>query len=413
MQTLLTIIGSGLRMALQECWANKVRTFLSLFGITIGIFCIIGVLSSINSLNRTIKKDLDKIGNNTLFISKWEWGNTSKEFWKYAARPAVSLQDLIGLQQYNTQTQYLSYTVTDNISLTVGTKVLQPVAVYATTAQFIPLQNIAVGYGRPITITEYDAGNALCLLGYNNACALFATAQNALQQKVTVKGKQLIVVGVLTAYGKNLLDGWDFDNCAIVPYQYYNTNLQSRKMEPILMAKSKPNISPSLYASGLRQQMRMLRKLTPTDADNFSLNTTSVFTERINSITKYVQLGGTAIALCSLIVGAFGIANIMFVTVRERTKIIGLKKALGATSTSIRAEFLMESAMLCVIGGVIGLLLLYGITLLLNQTLSFAIVISLPEILLSILLCTVIGTISGYVPANNAAKLPAVVALRS
>jgi putative ABC transport system permease protein len=402
-------------MAWQDLKANKFRTFLSLFGITIGIFCIIGVLSAINSLDRNIKKDLSTIGNNTIFISKWQWagGGNDYPFWKYAARPSVSLLDQELLQQYSANTANLCYTVSEQSSIEKNGNVLSPVNLYGTTLDFLQIQNVSIGNGRNITSAEFNSGTAVIVIGFENANRLFGSAENALQQTLKIKGQEFFIVGVLKQYGRNILQGWDYDNCAVIPYIYYERYFKNRRTEPFIMAKAKPNITLTQYISELRGILRGIRKLQPGQEENFSLNDINIFTEKISDVTKYVQIAGSIIALFSLIVGAFGIANIMFVTVKERTKIIGLKKAIGAKQSVIKIEFLLESAFLCIFGGIIGLILLFFASIFLSKVFGFTMEIQMTEILLTILLCTIIGILSGYIPANRAAKLNAVEAIRS
>jgi putative ABC transport system permease protein len=403
-------------MAIQELSANRFRTFLSLFGITIGIFCIIGVLSSINSLDRNIKKDLDTIGNNTIFISKWQWGGGSGDypFWKYATRPNVSLNDMQMIQEKSKATEFIAFTTSEaNASIELNGNILSPINLYSATEDFINIQNVTIGYGRYISSQEFLSGSNACIIGYENANRLFGSPENALQQSVKIKGHSVVITGVFKQYGKNILEGWDYDNCALLTYPFYNRYLKNRRAEPFLMTKSFNNISIPSYLSELRGVMRGIRKIQPGAEEDFSLNDINIFSDRISSITKYVQLGGSVIALFSLIVGAFGIANIMFVTVKERTSIIGLKKAIGARQLTIRMEFLLESAFLCIIGGFIGLLLLYFATIFLSSVFHFEVIISWTEVLLTILLCTIIGVVSGYIPAKRAAKMNAVEAIRS
>ena len=403
-------------MAVQELRMNKFRTFLSLFGITIGIFCIIGVLSSVNSLERNIQKDLSTIGNHTIFISKWSWTPSAGNYpwWTYANRPSVSTQDLAMLQQYNTLTQYACYMVSDNNNaVELNGNILSPVTLYATTPQFINVQNVTIGTGRYISNQEFEAGSNVCVLGYTNASKLFGSATAALEQRISIRGHYATVIGVLKAYGKNILDGWDYDNSVLLAHNYYQKYYSNRKAEPFIMAKPYNKVSTEVYLANLTSTMHAIRKIKPGAVPNYSLNDINIFADRISGVTKYVQLGGSVIALFSLVVGAFGIANIMFVTVKERTKIIGLKKAIGAKGSTIKLEFLMESAFLSIAGGFIGLLLLYLCTLLLSKVLHFNIIIQYTEVLITIAICTVLGIISGYIPANKAANMNVVTALRT
>jgi putative ABC transport system permease protein len=416
LKNIFTIISNAFKMTLQELSVNRFRTFLSLFGITIGIFCIIGVLSSINSLDRNIQKDLNTIGNNTIFISKWQWGGGGPgdyPWWKFATRPSVNLNDMEWVKEKSKSTQFISYTTSESSGIELNGKILSPINLYATTPDFINIQNVTIGYGRYISNQEFASGTNVCLIGFENANRLFGSPENALQQTIKIKGAGFLIIGIFKQYGKNILEGWDYDNCALITYEYYNRFLKSRKTEPFIMAKSFSSIGIPAYMSELRSVLRNIRKLKPGQEENFSLNDINIFSEKISSITKYVQLGGSVIALFSLIVGAFGIANIMFVTVKERTPVIGLKKAIGAKQSVILLEFLLESSFLCLFGGLMGLSLLYFATLFLSKAFHFEVIISLKEIIWAVLLCILIGIISGIIPARRAAKMNAVDAIRA
>jgi putative ABC transport system permease protein len=402
-------------MALRELRVNKFRTFLSLFGITIGIFCIIGVLSSVNSLDRNIRKDLKTIGNNTIFISKWQWGGGGNDYpwWVYVKRPNTSVADMELLKERSAKTQYACFATSETAQLERGDYVLSPVVLYSITPDFIHIQEVPIGEGRYISDAEFRAGSQVCMLGYENAVSLFGTPRNALLKTIKCKGENLLVIGVFARYGRNILQGWDYDHCAVVPHSAYIHFKQRRRTDPFIMARAMPGVTTPEYMSELRGAMRGIRKLHPQQEDNFSLNDINAFTSRLNDIFTYVQLGGSVIALFSLVVGAFGVANIMFVTVKERTAQIGLKKAIGARKRVILTEFLLESIFLCVVGGLMGLILLFGATIFLSRVFSFEVAVSAGEVGLAIFICTILGVLSGYIPARQAAKMDPVAAIRS
>jgi putative ABC transport system permease protein len=414
MRKTLSVIWHSFKMAIQELKINKFRTFLSLFGITIGIFCIIGVLSSVNSLDENIQKDLKTIGNNTIFISKWQWGSSGDyPWWKFLNRPPASMEDMLWLKQHSEKSRYICYATSENSRIEYQQNILTPVGYYSVTEDFINIQDVTIGTGRYISRIEFTNGAPVCLLGYENAVSLFGTPERALMQPIQVKGQKATIVGVFKPYGRNILQGWDYDHCVVTPYEFYRKHQNLRRTEPFIMAQPKPGVSTQEYLSDLRGALRSIRKLSPGEPDNFSLNDINVFANQLKDIFVYIQLGGAVIALFSLIVGSFGIANIMFVTVKERTPLIGLKKAIGANQFTIQAEFLLESAFLCILGGVIGLLLLWGATSILSKAFQFRVFISAGQVALAILLCTILGIISGFIPARQAARMDPVVAIRS
>ena len=207
--------------------------------------------------------------------------------------------------------------------------------------------------------------------------------------------------------------GWQFDNSLFVPYRFGRTIMNELRADPLIMVQGKPTLSSKAVKDELAGTMRAIRKLSPTQEDNFALNDINDFSKVIGDIFVNVNIGGWAIATLSLIVGMFGVANIMFVTVRERTSQIGLKKAIGAKSHIILTEFLLESSFLCIIGGLIGLTLVFLLTQVLTKALNFPVFISTANMFLAIGICILVGVIAGFVPARQAARMDPVVAIRS
>ena len=210
-----------------------------------------------------------------------------------------------------------------------------------------------------------------------------------------------------------MLGGWQFDKCALLTYKFTRTIVDERYADPLLIAKGIETINSKVLKDDLAGTMRSIRKLSPTQEENFSLNDINDFSDAMSEAFVSINIGGWAIAALSLIVGMFGIANIMFVTVRERTGQIGLKKAIGAKSSIILTEFLLESAFLCIIGGMIGLMLVFGLTKIITVVFDFPIFISTSNMLLSIGICIVVGVLAGIIPASQAARMNPVVAIRS
>ena len=210
-----------------------------------------------------------------------------------------------------------------------------------------------------------------------------------------------------------MIGGWDFDQSIVIPYQYARRIMNERRSDPIIMVQGLDNISSKALKDDLTGTMRAIHKLSPTKEDDFALNDVNDFSDAISSAFVGLNIGGWAIAALSLIVGMFGVANIMFVSVRERTSQIGLKKAVGAKKRVILTEFLLESAFLCIIGGLIGLSLVFALTLILTNALDFPVFISTTYMMLAIGICIVVGILAGFIPALQAARMDPVVAIRS
>lgn len=402
-------------MALQELWKNKLRTFLSLFGVTIGIFCIIGVLATVNSLQTNIQNQLKSLGNNTIYIDKWEWngGGPDYPWWKYAKRPLPKFEEVAEIKKRTATAQYAAYFINTVVSVDVGDNTLSNVRLYGVTQDYQSIQGLAIQYGRFLTEAEFQHGTNSVVMGNEIAETIFGEAERAVGKQVSIKGRKSIVIGVIKKEGSQIVGGWQFDKCIILPYNYAKTLVDENRADPILMVKGGPGISSKVLKDELTGSMRSVRKLNPTQENNFSLNDINDISENLNQAFISINIGGWAIGALAFIVGIFGVANIMFVTVKERTSQIGLKKALGAKNKVILMEFLLESAFLCIFGGAIGLLLLFILTKVASALVDFPFFLSPFIIALAVLICIVAGILAGIIPASRAAKMDPVVAIRS
>ena len=245
-----------------------------------------------------------------------------------------------------------------------------------------------------------------------NAESFFGSTERALGKQIDVRGKKVTIVGVIKKEGTNFI-GWNYDNCVMMPYKFCKQLFEEKYSNPILIAKGKDGVTTDALMDELKGIMRQIRRLSPTQEDNFSLNSVEAFSKAITGFFSVLNIVGGIIGGISLIVGLFGIANIMFVTVKERTAVIGLKKAVGAKKSSILFEFLIEAIILCLLGGAIGLIFVYIGTIILSKGANFPIYISIPMLIVTITICVVVGIIAGIFPASRAAKLDPVVAIRS
>ncbi len=400
-------------MALEELRTNKLRTFLSLFGITIGIFCIIGVLATVESLQTKVQTDIKSLGNNTIYIDKWDYGGGADyPWWKFIKRPFPRYNEMRMIKQASSLAGAVCYATETRDNLESNNYVLSDVNGYGVSEEFNNVLTVNVGFGRYITESEFSQGAPIVILGNVNAEKLFGTAENALRKEIKYHGRNFTIVGVTKKEGKSFVGGWEFDESVVMPYKIFSSIYNIENSGPKIMVKGKDNIPSKALLEELRGIMRSLHRLSPKQQDDFALNDINMFSEQTDSIFGSINLGGWAIAGLSLIVGTFGVANIMFVTVRERTSQIGLKKAIGAKSSTILTEFLLESSFLCLLGGLIGLILVYILTLILSTALPFTIKISMHTLTLAISICVVVGVLAGIIPASIAAKMNPVVAIR-
>ena len=413
MLKVISIVWNSFKLALQELRGNKLRTFLSLFGITIGIFCIIGVLATVESLEKKVQTDIKSLGSNTIYIDKFEFGGgPDRPWWKYIKRPYPKFREMQAVKQRSELASAVSYSIRGNVILEHNDNVLSGVNAYGVTEDFNSVVTINVEYGRYISESEFNQGSPVTVIGYVNAENLFGNPERALGKEVKFKGIITRVVGVVKKEGTSMLGGWQFDEAAVVPFRLMAGLYNIETSNPSIMVKGRDNISSVALVDELRGIMRSLHRLSPKQEDDFALNDINSLSEATSTIFGSINMGGWAIAGLSLIVGAFGVANIMFVTVRERTSQIGLKKAIGAKNSTILTEFLLESAFLCLMGGFFGLLLVYLLTKLLSFVLPFPIEISLGTVTLAVSICLIVGVLAGIIPATIAARMNPVAAIR-
>jgi putative ABC transport system permease protein len=416
MRRTIEIVFSSLKMALQELWKNKLRTFLSLFGITIGIFCIIGVMATLGSLEHNIQAEIKSFGTNTIYIDKWDYsagGDGQYPWWKYVKRPSPKYEQLEQIMQRTPSAKYSAFKINRQADVEYEDNTLKDVLVYGMSDDFNNIQSVDIRLGRYLSPSEFQQGSNVAVIGNEVAELLFVNPERAVGKSITVRGKKLLIVGVIKKQGNQMLGGWQLDKAVITPYRLGRTIMDERNSQPLILVQGLDNITNVILKDDLKGSMRAINKLSPTQEDNFSLNDVNEWSKAFEQAFSGINIGGMIIGGISLIVGLFGVANIMFVSVKERTSQIGLKKAIGAKSRIILVEFLLESAFLCLIGGLIGLLLVFGLTKLLTSAFNFPIYISTANLVWAIGICFFVGVLAGIIPAVIASRMNPVVAIRT
>jgi putative ABC transport system permease protein len=414
MRPFFAIVFSSFKMALSELAKNKLRTFLSLFGITIGIFCIISVLATVSSLEQNLQSEIKSLGNNTIYIDKWEYATGADyPFWKYVKRPVPRYIELEEIKTRTATAKYAAFKISVQAPVEGGNNIAERIRIYGISEDFTNIQPVEIMAGRFLSEAEFFRGIPAVIIGFTLAENLFGNAVAALNKTVTVKGQKVRIIGIMKKQGSQLIGGWGFDECVLMPYQFARTVMDERRADPLILVQARESISSKILQDDLKGTMRAVRKLSPAEDDNFALNDVADFSEVMSKAFVSVNLGGWIIGALSFIVGIFGVANIMFVTVKERTPQIGLKKAIGAKKNVILTEFLVESAFLCIIGGLIGLLLVFVLTKIATAAFAFPIYLSPGIIAIAIAICIAAGITAGIIPAIKAAKLDPVVAIRS
>ncbi len=411
------IIITSIIQSFQELRANKLRTFLSLLGISIGIFCIIAVLTVVDSLKNNIQKEMSTLGSNVLYVNRWPWMDEggAYKWWDYWRRPSMSQTELKALEHQLNGVELISICLPlNNLTIKHQSAEAEGVSVYAVTNNFEKLQNIELSVGRYLSPSEIDGGVSTIIIGHQVYQNLFSGDIDPIGKSIIIKGRRFIIVGLMKKVGQNMA-GFDFDNGLILPYQSIVGlfEVKSLSYDPFLMIKAATGKDLVELKDELIGVLRRVRKVRPSLPNDFAVNQLSQVTERLDMLFGQINIIGWVIAGFSLIVGGFGIANIMFVTVRERSKIIGLKKAIGARSSSILLEFLIESITLSIAGGIVGVLLVLIIGTIVTSFADFPIVLTLNNFILGIVISAFVGVLSGFIPARTASKLNPVVAIRS
>lgn len=398
--------------AIHELMVNKTRTILTLLGITIGIFSIISVLTVFDSLENSMRKGIDSLGSNVLFIQKWPWamGGGDYAWWKYYQRPEPSLKDLREIQNRSTAAEGSAMFIQVQRNVHYQSNRIEGVSVMAITHDFSRIMPMEISMGRYFTNLESNSGKNVVILGSDIAENLFNTLE-PIGRKVKIFDQKLEVIGVLKKEGEDLF-GNTSDNQVIIPLNYARTVLDIKNISTTIVVRAKSYVSNAELMDELTGIMRSVHKLKPSAENDFAINETDIISRSFDQLFGIIAMVGWIIGGFSLIVGGFGIANIMFVSVRERTNIIGIQKSLGAKNFFILLQFLFEAVFLSLIGGFVGLLLVYAGSYIGTNVLGFEIILTWNKIILGLVTSSVIGLFAGYIPALMASRLDPVEAMR-
>ena len=407
----LKLLRESYLFAVHELMVNKTRTTLTLLGITIGIFSIISVLTVFDSLERSMRKGIDSLGSNVLFIQKWPWSmGGDYPWWKYYQRPEPTMKDLREIQKRSVAAEGAALFIEVRRNVNYLSNRVEGVDVLVITHDFGKIMPMDISNGRYFTPIESNSGKNVILLGSEIAENLFNTL-DPVGRKVKVFNQKLEVIGVLKKEGEDLF-GNTSDEQVIIPMNYARTVLDIKNMSTTIIVRAKPYVSNAELIDELTGIVRSIHKLKPSAESDFAINETDIITQQFDQLFGVIALVGWIIGGFSLIVGGFGIANIMFVTVRERTNIIGIQKSLGAKNFFILIQFLFEAIFLSLIGGSVGLILVFAGSYVATNILGFEIILTWNKIIIGIVTSSVIGLIAGYIPALMASRLDPVEAMR-
>lgn len=410
----LRLLKESFSFAINALRNNKLRTLLSLLGVTIGIFSIIAVLAAVDSLDRKITKDLSSLDKNTIYLMKFSFGPSDIPQWKREQFPNVEYDEYTYMKGAMTNTAQMGYQIfTRRESIKYDSKTVSDVNIVPVSHEFIDIQGLEFEKGRFYNESEANSGSTVIVIGDEIAKQLFENF-DPIGKNVRLYGKRFTVIGVLKKEGAGLF-GDSNDTTVFIPVNFVRQLYgdSNSTLTNVIILKPEKGVDMEAYKGEISQKLRSYRGLKSGEIDNFFINVFSGFTDFIDNILGQMNVVGWIISGFSLLVGGFGIANIMFVSVKERTNLIGIQKSLGAKNRFILFQFLFEAIILSVIGGIIGLLLVWIISVVLTKVVDFEFVLGIGNVLLGTGLAALIGLISGILPAIAASKLDPVEAIRT
>lgn len=410
----LGLLKESIFFALAALVNNKLRTLLSLLGITIGIFAIIFVFTIVDSLEKNLRSSVASLGENVIFVQKWPWTfGPDYPWWKYINRPLPDYTEMDDIMRKCNGAESAAFLVTGRRTVQHSNSSIENVSIVCASHQYELVRNFDIADGRYFTEIESSAGRPVAIIGDVLAKVLFP-GYSPVGQTIKIGGAKAVIVGVFKKEGESILGG-STDTQVLVPVNYARNlvDIRNESLDPQIMVRAKPGVTNEQLIDELTGIMRSIRRLKPLADDDFALNQTSLISTQFDSLFDFVGIAGWIIGGFSILVGGFGIANIMFVSVKERTNLIGIQKSLGAKNYFILFQFLSESIVLSLIGGGIGLLIIYVVTLLAGDAFDMEIALTQSNIILGLTISILIGVISGFVPAYGASQLDPVEAIRA
>lgn len=415
-------ISETVRVSLSAIRQNKLRSVLSVLGITIGIYCIVAVYALVHSLETNINQQFTKYGTNVLFVQKWPWDEFGGNYpwWKYLSRPVSAPNEAHFLESKLSKERAanVAYNFDRQEKVNANGVTLDGTTVVCISHGYIEIQNLAVETGRVFTVEESNSGQPVAILGSTIANQLFGGA-NAVGSSIRIGNRVCRVIGACSPEGTSIINN-SRDERVFLPLKLGLGMYSFRENDNAqVMVQAKTGVDLDDLAVDVTQLMRQYRKLKPSKEANFAVNKMTMITDAVSQLFKQIKNIGIVIGGFAMIVGCFGVANIMFVSVKERTKEIGIQKALGAPHIFIQFQFLLEAIWLCIIGGIIGMFFVWltflGLNAVLQQTMGsgFVLVLSAGDAQLGVWVSALVGVVAGFIPATQAARLNPVEAMRA
>jgi len=403
----IRLVKEGIYFAVNSIIVNKLRTFLTLFGITIGIASIISVFTVLDWMEKSIRESISSLGDNVVYVQKFPWSFDPKlNWWDIIRWPPVSVEDYEAVINKSTRAQAACFAVFQPRTIKFEKNSISDAAIAGGTIEFKEIRSFEIEKGRYFSAFEMQSGKNVAVIGAGVAEKLF-DKRDPIGKEISIAGFKSTVIGVIKKEGKGGISDSGMDDITMVPLAFAKsfTNLRRRSAETQLMVKAKPGVAVEELSDEVTMILRASRRLKPGEISNFSVNRASLLTQGFNAVFAGINAGGWLIGGFAILVGGFGIANIMFVSVKERTNIIGIQKALGAKRYFILLQFLSESVMLSILGGLLGLIFVFAGTLGINYLYELGMHLTAGNIILAVIISGTIGIVAGYAPAYSASRM--------
>lgn len=396
------------KIALSALWANKMRATLTTTCIVIGIVSVTAMNTITDGVDRTFDESMDMLGRNVVFVEKWPWGFGGEyKWWEYRNRREMRLEYVDQLRTLVPSASQVSASASRNTMIRYRDRSAENVQLNGATASYFQTAGLNIDDGRAFTAEEEHRAARVVVLGASVAESLFPDVDPLLKQ-VRIRGQRFTVIGILEKQG-NFLGLEDTDNRMVIPVSAYGTIYDLRwGIQLSIQFPDEETLAEGEYE--VIGAMRQIRGLDPLEDDDFAINQAALFEQEFQGMKVAIYGIGIFLTGLALFVGGIGVMNIMFVSVKERTREIGIRKAVGAKSWEIQLQFLLESIVICLFGGVIGVLLSIGVTQLINQI--FVAYMDWTTVLNAILICTAVGLLFGYLPSSRAANSDPIESLR-
>lgn len=412
---ILKLITGSVIFAFSSLWGDKFRTFLSLFGVTIGIFSIVTVFTAIDALKANVEGGLQSFGSTTVYIQEFPFAPEEGEefkWWEFRMRPRPKYEEYLFLRSNSETVEAIAFFTSANMTVKYKRNSFGGAGIIAPTYDWDKLANLDIEYGRYFSLHETQSSVPVAIVGYEVAQKIFQ-GEEPLNKIIKIGNSNTRVIGVLKKEGESIVNIMDQDNSILVPYSYAGTLFNTKKANAMICLIPKESVTRDEFIQEIKLLMRAIRRLKPKQKDNFAVNEMTFLLDATKQIFTGISLAGWVIGGFSILIGGFGIANIMFVSVKERTNLIGIQKALGAKNYAILTQFLAEAAALAIAGGAVGIFLVFLLVLGVGSNEAFPMKLSIYNIIRGLMISSVIGIVAGFIPAYSAAKLNPVEAINS